>query len=316
MPMPAPPMRAATSTARAGRPMLQRKRRLPPLLVAMLFLAGMVFVAAVPRAALAAELRLVCPSEGVSEPQFAETTTGKKIPITDPQLKAVAAKTCNPLLQGDANSAISIVNSRGSPIFVGFTTINHTPGPITWGAGCTKSGTGAMIAAGATCFAKVSSNGVATRFCASTTQTPADCFNAQANHQTMVETNFEPGSNPGCFGQGNCVWFDISVIPSNCTDALWSQSQCANTGGASYNLPVSLSCNNAAIYTCQGPTSTAYGSANYPGKCGNPYSTCSSTPSCQNAYFYPMFYPPQNKYQPNSVCLGGQAFTVNFLSGS
>jgi hypothetical protein len=155
---------------------------------------------------------------------------GKIFSITDPQLKAVAVKACNPPLLGGTSSSVNIVNGRNAPIFVGFTTIDHKPGPVTWGNGCTKTGTRAMIANGATCIAMVSSNGVASRFCASLSGVPTDCFNAQVNHQTMVETNFEPASNPGCFNKGNCVWFDISVIPSTCTDALWKQNQCAGTG--------------------------------------------------------------------------------------
>lgn len=292
-----------------------RKRRLPlPWIAALSALAAAAGVFASSGAVLAADLTLICPT-GSSEPQFQERTTGRQFPITDPQLKAVAAKACNPTLVGGQQAAVNIVNGRATPIFVGFTTIDHKPGPITWGAGCTMSGAGAMIGAGATCTATVVSNAVPSRFCAALTGTPSDCFNAQANHQTMVETNFEPASNPGCFGKGNCVWFDISVIPSTCTDALWKQNRCANTGGASYNLPVSLACNGAPIYTCQGPPTATYGPANYPGKCGNPYATCSGTPACLNAYFYPMFDPPENKYQPNTVCLGGQTFTVTFLAG-
>jgi hypothetical protein len=141
-----------------------------------------------------------------------------------------------------------------------------------------------------------------------------DCFNAQANNQTMVETTFQP-NGPGCFNQGNCVWYDISTIPSTCTDALWKQNDCANTGGASYNLPVSLACGGTAYYTCKGPTSGTYGNSNYPSNCGNPNSICLSGPSCQNAYFYPMFSPPENQYQPNRACLGGQVLTITFPSG-
>jgi hypothetical protein len=224
--------------------------------------------------------------------------------------------TSAPIASASESAPVNIVNGRSTSIFVGFTANDHNPGPITWGAGCTASGAGAEIAAGATCVATVSSNAVPSRFCAALNQVPTDCFNAQANNQTMVETNFEPASNSGCFNKGNCVWFDISVIPSTCTDALWQQNQCADTGGASYNLPVAVACNSVPIYTCQGPPGTTYGPANYPGNCGNPNSTCTGTPTCQNAYFYPMFDPPENKYQPNTVCLSGQALTVTFLSGS
>ncbi|MCI0466434.1 MAG: hypothetical protein L0Y57_05435, partial [Beijerinckiaceae bacterium] len=68
-------------------------------------------------------------------------------------------------------------------------------------------------------------------------------------------------------------------------------------------------------YIWRGPRGNKYGPANYPENCGNPNATCSGTPQCLNAYFYPMFDPPQNKYQPNSVCLSGQTLVVRFLPG-
>lgn len=283
---------------------------------AMLLFALAFLFLPLPAAEAAPEsLTLICPSDGSSEPFF-EDQNGSRLPITNLQIKALAVKACNPsLLGGSDQGTVRIVNARPVPIFVGFTTSDHKPGPITWGAGCAKSGRGAKIEAGAVCVASVISNAVASRFCATLNAAPADCFHAQENRQTMVETVFEPASNPGCFNKGNCVWFDISVIPSTCTDALWKQNQCANTGGASYNLPVSIACNGKTVYTCQGPPGTAYGPANYPSKCGNPNSQCQGGPNCQNAYFYPMFEPPENKYQPNTVCLSGQVLTIRFLAG-
>jgi hypothetical protein len=142
---------------------------------------------------------------------------------------------------------VQIVNGRSNPIFVAFTTSDHHLGLIGWGPGCTQVLGGAVIAAGKTCSATVTSNGASSRFCAANALPTAtaknavtmDCFNAQANHQTMVETTFDPNGT-SCFNQGNCVWYDISVIPSTSTDALWNQNECANTDGASYNLPVSI----------------------------------------------------------------------------
>jgi hypothetical protein len=132
----------------------------------------------------------------------------------------------------------------------------------------------------------------------------------------MVETIFQSASAPGCFNKGNCVWYDISVIPSNCTDDLWKQDQCAGTGGASYNLPVTLACGGSATFTCQGPSDTTYGPENYPKNCGNPNATCvGNSANCVNAYFYPMFYPPENKYGPNVPCLSGQTLIITFLPG-
>jgi hypothetical protein len=303
---------------RPGRPATRRnfvQRGLPGLSIISL-LAVFFALAASPAHAQWADLKLICPNGGSSDPYFEGPRGGAKIPISDPRLLAVAEKSCNPRLASNEHAAVTIANNRTTPIYVGFTTIDHKPGPITWGTGCSRYGTGARIAPGVTCKASVVSNAVPSRFCAALNAVPTDCFNAQANHQTMIETNFEPSSNPGCFNKGHCVWFDISVIPSTCTDALWKQNQCANTGGASYNLPVSLGCGGNTIYTCQGPQTKAYGPANYPSKCGNPNSMCQSAPNCQNAYFYPMFVPPENKYQPNTVCLGGQTFVIKFLAGS
>lgn len=204
---------------------------------------------------------------------------------------------------------VVIVNRQGVSLYVAFTNQLHQPGAITWGAGCTPSGKGALVAGGTTCTATVINNGIPTRFCASRTVMPTDCWNAQTLHQTMVETNFQAS----CFGKGSCVWYDISVIPSTCTNALWAANQCANAGGASYNVPVSLSCPGSATYTCQGPASSKYGAANYPSNCGNPNATCTgNTSQCLNAYFYPM---AGMNPQPNTVCLAGQPFTITYLAG-
>ncbi len=69
------------------------------------------------------------------------------------------------------------------------------------------------------------------------------------------------------------------------------------------------------MYKCQGPPVTKWGNSKYPGNCGNPYATTQGGKNGQNAYFYPMFDPPQNQYQPNTVCLSGQTFRVTFLAG-
>lgn len=222
---------------------------------------------------------------------------------------------------------VAIANTRSEPIQVNFTTSAHKNGPIKWvGQDCANTGsTGfssyATIPAGKTCTATVDPSANSSRFCATTSSTPMDCFDGQANHLTLVETTFLPASNPGCFGKGACVWYDISVIPATCTDPLWKKNQCKGTGGASYNLPVRLACGgNPAepIYTCKGPAGTKYGSENYPSHCGNPNAKCATgSPGCRNgvsAYFYPMFDPPENAYQPNAVCLSG-TFTAVFLDG-
>jgi hypothetical protein len=106
------------------------------------------------------------------------------------------------------------------------------------------------------------------------------------------------------------------VIPQDCTDALWRQDQCAHTGGASYNLPVTLACGGAATFSCQGPTDATYGPAKYPSQCGHPEAMCvGNTATCVQAYFFPMFTPPESKFGPNVPCLGGQTLGVTFLPG-
>ena len=254
----------------------------------------------------------------------------------------LAADTTPPRLAGPPGN-VAIVNQSGANIWVGF-----SGSTITWGAGCqsTDSATTVEIPAAATCQATAPSTGTASRFCASTASGALNCSNAQQNHQTLIETNFQPS----CFNTPNsCIWYDISVIPLNpvpngygyCTDCTWNGNQndpacspppknansyCANTGQVAYNLPVSLSCSGQPTYTCQGPLSTkgpgiTYGEA-YPSNCGNPNATCAcgapnclAFPMCVASYFYPMFYPPENAHQPNAVCPNGQVLTITFLSG-
>jgi hypothetical protein len=215
---------------------------------------------------------------------------------------------------------VNVANNRSTPIFVSFTLQSGSPGPITWvtGSSCTALGVGVMIAANQSCNAAVDTSAGTSRFCAALDAPPSNCFNAQANRQTMIETNFEDSTAPGCFNKGApCVWYDISVIPSFCTDELWASGQCANTGGASYNLPAAVACGGTTTFTCQGPPSSTYGTAQYPSACGNPNALCvNNTQACVNAYFFPMFTGTPSKYQPNVPCLSGQVFGITFLSGS
>ena len=239
-----------------------------------------------------------------------------------------------------------IANQTGADIWVGFWSPAST---ITWGSGCQQlaaSKTTAKVLKGATCIATVTSTNVRSRFCASKTAGAVNCSVAQQQHLTVIETNFQPN----CFGtKSSCIWYDISVIPLNpvqagygyCTDCTWNgntkdptcklkpknaNSYCARTGQVAYNLPVQLSCSKQPTYICRGPLSTkgpgsiTYGQA-YPSNCGNPNATCAcGSPGCPKAncvatYFYPMFYPPENKYQPNAACPGGQTLAIDFLSG-
>jgi hypothetical protein len=86
----------------------------------------------------------------------------------------------------------------------------------------------------------------------------------------------------------------------------------ANTGGASYNLPVSVASSGQLTYTCKGPPSGTYGNSNYPSNCGNPTASCvGNVPTCDNAYFFPTPSP-----QPNSEAQPGQILVITFLAGS
>jgi hypothetical protein len=260
--------------------------------------------------------------------------------------------------------SINFVNNRKTDtVYVSFTVDNiaQSPGPIALGSGCTSesgsaNATSFSIAPGTTCSATVDpTSSVLTavagssRFCASKNNAPTNCMLAQENNQTVIEPTFNIGvpiispntyqpSGP-CYGstaQGNCVTYDISVIPSNCTDELWygvqpppipaqsSWGLCEGAGGASYNLPVQLSCAGSNTYTCQGPVDNTWGNNNYPSNCGNPaatFATCNN-PFCSpgqgngvSAYFFPMYSPPQSAYQPNSLCANGNPLNVTFMDG-
>jgi hypothetical protein len=227
---------------------------------------------------------------------------------------------------------VTIVNNQSTSIFVSFTLgdVNQSPGDINWGDGCINPGkTGnasyTTIPKNGSCNATVSptldanNNPINSRFCASLTSAPSNCMDAQYTNLTMIETIFAVYNPPYvCSNKLNCVFYDISVIPQYCTDALWKSNQCAGTGGAAYNLPVQLSCSGQPTYTCQGPVSDEYGSENYPSSCGDP-SCATVAGGCGSykipAYFYPMFVPPENAYQPGAYCLNGNALTITFLAG-
>jgi hypothetical protein len=219
------------------------------------------------------------------------------------------------------NVTVVVANQGPGTIYVAFTNyVTQQPGQINWGnCAASVSNNQVAIATGGTCTASVPNNVGPSRFCASPTAvaTP-NCNNAQANHQTMVETNFGSGAASTCYptSMTSCVWYDISLIPQTCTDAAWAQNQCASTGGAAYNLPVSIACSGQPAYTCQGPPGPTYGNSNYPTRCGNPNATCvGNTQSCVNAYFFPMFSGTPSQHQPNSQCPSGTSLVITFLSG-
>ncbi len=265
------------------------------------------------------DLVLVCPQGGSTEPQFQNQETGRISPILNPRLRAIAEKACQPGLLAAEAGNVNIVNDTGKTIYVGFAP--QSGSSITWSADCGKPirGLTVKIPDRGTCraaaTASVASPG--SRFCAATTvgASGLDCSLAQQNNQTLIEPYFQPGPCAG-YDTG-CIWYDISVIPHNCTDAAWSSNYCAGTGGAAYNLPVRLTCAGRLpepTYTCKGPpfTSGDYAAAGYPRNCGNPLAACfGDKPRCVNAYFWPMLGIPQ----PNAVCPDGQTLTITFLSG-
>jgi len=248
---------------------------------------------------------------------------------------------------------VNFVNNQPVTVYVSFTIddLTQSPGiivlPSQTGCGTVSVGANASsfsIAPQTTCSATVDptqfipspgSPTGSTRFCATTTSAPANCMNAQSQNLTMIETTFLSFSSGSCYNNASCVYYDISVIPAYCQNLQWygtdweppltaqnplpPQSQwplCANTGGASYNLPVQMSCANQPTYTCQGPTNGTWGNSNYPSNCGNPAATCATggSPGCNNgisAYYFPT--PPLS---PNAVCPNGNPLTITFLAGS
>ncbi len=130
-----------------------------------------------------------------------------------------------------------------------------------------------VMKAGVTCTTAVNTTFGISRVCASEVFRPSgfNCANSQQHNRTLVELTFGNSQATGCIGSDpTCTWYDISVIPSNCTNCTWDPTFggnfCAATGGAAYNLPVRLSCANQPTFTCQGPGNL--GAAKYPGACG------------------------------------------------
>jgi hypothetical protein len=237
-------------------------------------------------------------------------------------LAAQAIGTQQAAAQPQAAPQVNVVvqNLQNRTIYVAFTLgAGQQPGSINWG-NCSSyvRGNQAVLPAQAKCNTVVPATSGSSRFCASTgPMAYPNCYLAQTNHWTMVETTFGAGTTNCYPAQASCVWYDISLIPSNCTDPLWqNQNYCSNTGGAAYNLPVQLSCPNQPTYTCQGPPGTTYGNSGYPTKCGNPQATCTgNSQNCVLAYFHPMFVPPWSKYQPNAQCPAGAALQITFMAG-
>jgi hypothetical protein len=245
------------------------------------------------------------------------------LPIADPRLRTIAQKACEPDLQSAPTSAVSIVNDTGAAIYVGFAP--QAGSAITWGAGCGKTTTNStvMLAKNATCSAAVvnSNANPGSRFCAATSlgSTGAlNCWQAQSHlpHNTLIEPNFLLNCTFGKVTYPTCIFYDVSVIPQNCTDNLFNAANgyCKGTGGASYNLPVKVSCPGEPTFTCKGPvaTSGSYAATGYPSMCGTPSASCiGNSPGCVNGYFSPTNNNPM--HQPGAYCL--RTLTMTFLAG-
>jgi hypothetical protein len=314
----------ATGTAHSRRTIL-------PIFLQCLALA-LAYLLPCPQAAVAAgpdpqptDWTLVCPQGSAGEPYFhVATGAGLTVQIVDPAMRAVASSLCKVTTPAAAATyPVTVTNQGASTIYVAFTNYStQQPSPVTW-TNCSVVNNQVVVPSGGhtTCSTQVPVTAGKTRFCASTTQVPVgqtpNCNLAQTYNQTIVETNFGTGANGVCYPTTvtNCVWYDISIIPQNCTPSAWSLNYCASTGGASYNLPVSLAASAQATFTCKGPQSTTpYGNANYPTNCGVPTMTApgcvGNTPTCVNAYFFPTPTPGPN------VEAQGSTLVITFLSGS
>ncbi len=272
---------------------------------------------------LDANLALVCPEDSSTEPQFQNQKTGKTFAISDPRLRAIARKACEPELQSAPTSDVNIVNDTGGTIYVGFAP--QAGSGITWSSGCVKTATNStvMVAKNTTCSAAVinSNANPGSRFCAATSldSTGAlNCWTAQSHvpHNTLIEPNFLVNCNFGKVTYPGCIFYDVSVIPATCTDNLFNAANdyCKGTGGASYNLPVKVSCPDEPTFTCRGPVATTgiYAPTGYPSMCGAPSASCiGNTQSCVNGYFSPTNNNPN--HQPGAYCFG--ALTITFLAG-
>jgi len=170
------------------------------------------------------------------------------------------------LIVVNESTTVTFNNYYSKPVYLTFT------GQASWGSTCSPP-----FNTGVTCVAEIGAVG-STRFCGAL-DGPQNCDAAQQLQLTLIETNFVSGG----------VWVDISVIPPACTPQLWDQNQCSDAGGASYNIPVEVSCNDASSFICQGPPS---GPAGYPSNCGTSNGDCIGSAEgnpalCNQAYFFP-----------------------------
>src|SRR5262249_22810711 len=126
---------------------------------------------------------------------------------------------------------LSVVNSQGTTIYVSFNqypsgapyqgTWKQTGGPS---GSCTLQAGQLVMKAGATCTTAVNTNFGISRICASEVYRPSgfNCANAQQHNRTLIELNFGNNQATGCIGSdAACTWYDISVVPSSCTNCTW-----------------------------------------------------------------------------------------------
>lgn len=263
------------------------------------------------------DLTLVCPGGALVDPELQNRRTGEIVPIANPRLRAVAAKACSSGLAAapPETQPVRIFNDRAAPVYVAYS----GGGAIDWhlDADCVSVPRGVEIKPGGSCSANVVPTNSGSRFCAALSA-PPDCLAAQRQHVTLIEPTFDTSAK--CKSAKPCAYYDISVIPANCTDADWDRDHCAGTGGAAYNLPVALSCPGPVrepLFVCRGPADSPFGS-HYPRICGNPAAKCiGNTQSCVMAYFHPMFSGPgsNSNHQPVGDCPDGRTLTVQFLAG-
>lgn len=234
---------------------------------------------------------------------------------------------------------LKVRNSRSGTLYVSFdqygTGVTYLGSWSKVGGGtCEVKAGQVLVPAFSTCTTNVPSNFGKSRVCASNVFQPSgyDCDNAQRDNRTMVELNFGFNQPTGCIGSDtSCTWYDISVIPQSCTncnfDPVNSGNFCATAGGASYNLPVTASCNGQPTFKCGGAGNL--GGAKYPSACGmtslqvvKPGCIGNQGANCYQAYFWPMWtgsgscgYAPGSINAPNAYCndaVGG--LNVDFMA--
>ena len=123
----------------------------------------------------------------------------------------------------EAQVNVVIQNQQAQTIYVAFTLgAGQAPGAINWGS-CSGyvSNNQAALPSGTTCNTVVPTSSGSSRFCASTSSmgTTPNCYNGQANHQTLVETTF------GAFAS-NCYPTSMASCVCVCSWGRWK-----GTGG-------------------------------------------------------------------------------------